>query len=296
MRKPARKSDRCQVVVSGPFAIRVGHENSEGDSRMAQNPPVAVVTGASSGIGRATALALAAANYRVVAVARSKDKLTELAALSPSISIEAVDAADGAAVVAMAQRVLKDFGTPAVIINCAGAGQWKYIEDTTPAEALTMLGAPFLAAFNVTHAFMRSMLAAKAGVVIHVQSPASQLPWAGSTAYASARYALRGLHEALCQDLIGTGVRSCHAVFGEVTSDYFTNNPGSHEHLPKIARMIPKMSPEQCATVLVRLSSHPRTQVVTPFMLRSFYWMHAVVPWLVRMLVGATGRKHLLTP
>src|SRR5205823_5735359 len=106
-------------------------------------------------------------------------------------------------------------------------------------EVQSMLGAPYLAAFHVTHAFMAAMLSAGRGVVIHVQSPASRIPFPGATAYASARFALRGLHEALCQDLRGTGVTSCEVMFGEVSSSYFDNNPGTHEHIPKIANLVP---------------------------------------------------------
>jgi short-subunit dehydrogenase len=49
-------------------------------------------------------------------------------------------------------------GVPNVIVNSAGAGQWKRIEHTSPAEAVTMMGAPCLAAFDTTHAFMQEML------------------------------------------------------------------------------------------------------------------------------------------
>jgi NAD(P)-dependent dehydrogenase (short-subunit alcohol dehydrogenase family) len=187
---------------------------------------LAVITGASSGIGKATARLLAADGYTVVLVARNRQALDRVAQeIGSQAIVEACDASDGDAVLAMAERVRRDHGVPHVIVNSAGAGQWKRIEDTTPAEAVTMMGAPYFAAFNVTHAFMREMLAEGRGVIVHVGSPASICTWPSSTGYAASRWALRGLHESLCDDLRGTGVRSCHVLFGRVSSPYFEHNP-----------------------------------------------------------------------
>ena len=252
----------------------------------------ALITGASSGIGAAAARAFDAAGYRVALVARTAEKLAETAeGLSNKPVVEAVDAANGDAVLAMADRLRADFGVPDVIINNAGAGVWKYIEDTKPAEAITMMNAPYFAAFNVTHAFMSDMLSRRSGVLIHVNSPAAEMVWPSCTGYAAARFALRGLHEALSQDLAGTGVRSCQVIFGEVSSEYWENNPGSRAYVPKISKTIPVMTPEACARVLLRVAERPRRQVVYPFMLRLYHWNYALAPWLVRWLLRLTGRK-----
>jgi short-subunit dehydrogenase len=254
-----------------------------------------VITGASSGIGRATALRLARDGWRLVICARRRAKLDELAqeiaAAGGEAVVEALDAADGHAVVAMAERVIAAHGAPDVVVNCAGAGRWIYIEDTSPEEARSMIGAPFMAAFHTTHAFMKSMLAAERGLILHVNSPAGVMPWGGATGYASSRFALRGLHEALRMDLAGTGVRSCHVLLGEVTSSYFDANPDSKEHIPSIARLIPSSSPEKCAEVILSAIRRPRNSISSPFMLTLFLWANAVVPWMVRWLVRMTQRR-----
>ena len=102
---------------------------------------------------------------------------------------------------------------------------------------------------------------------------------------------LRGFHEALCDDLWGTGVSSCQVVFGRVSSPYFDNNPGTLEKLPGIAKTIRTVSPEECARVIVGAVDRPRRQVVYPFMLRFYYWNHAVLPWVTRWLMRRTGAK-----
>jgi short-subunit dehydrogenase len=258
--------------------------------------PIAVITGASSGIGAATAKALARDGWRVVLVARRAERLEELAseiaAAGGEARPEALDAADGLVVMAMAERVLSEWGTPSLVVNSAGAGTWRFLEETSVGEIFEMMGAPFLAAANTSRAFMTEMLAAKRGLFVHVGSPASVMPWPGATAYTASRWALRGLHEALWQDLRGTGVRSSLVYFGEVTSEYFEANPGSHRYMPKLGAPIPVSSPEQCAEVLLKVVSRPRRVVFYPFALRVMAWLAAVTPGPTRWLAARTGRRH----
>ena len=145
----------------------------------------------------------------MVLTARNRERLEEVAqSIGDRAVVEACDAADGDAILSLAERVRRDCGTPDIVVNAAGAGQWKRIEDTPPSEAADMMRAPYFAAFNLTHAFMAAMLERGAGVFIHVGSPVSIFTWPSCTGYAEARWALRGMHEALCDDLHGTGVHS----------------------------------------------------------------------------------------
>jgi NADP-dependent 3-hydroxy acid dehydrogenase YdfG len=255
-----------------------------------------VVTGASSGIGAATAKLLAQEGWRVVLVARRAERLEELAAAiaeaGGGASAEVLDAADGAAVMAMAERVRSKWGAPSLVVNSAGAGKWRYLEETSVEEIVEMMGAPYLAAANICRAFMDDMLAAKRGLFVHVGSPASLVPWPGATAYSGSRWALRGLHEALCQDLRGTGLRSSLVYFGEVSSEYFEANPGSHEHIPTLAAPIPVSTPERCAEVLLGVVHRPRRVVFYPFALRLMALFAAIAPAPTRWLAARTGRRH----
>lgn len=254
-----------------------------------------VVTGASSGIGRATAVRFAKAGWRVIAMARTRSALEELhKEAGDNVVVTAVDAADGDACAAACANVVAEFGVPDVVVNSAGLGSWKYLEETTPKELAQMMGAPFFAAAHVTGAFLSGMIARGSGRILHMGSPASYQPWPGSTAYATSRWALRGLHESLRADLGGTGVTSTHVVFGEVTSAYFDNNPGSHEHIPRVARLIPLSTPEQCADVLFQTAtstSAPPAAIIKPFMLWVFLAVQWIWPGVVRASVVETGRK-----
>ncbi len=257
---------------------------------------IAVITGASSGIGAATASALAATGWRVVLVARRADRLDELAAVIAEAGgeamVEALDASDGAAVDAMADRIRSTWGAPALVVNSAGAGIWRFLEETSAAEVDSMIGAPYLAAAQTSRAFVGGMIAAGRGHLIHIGSPASVIPWPGATAYTASRWALRGLHEALRQDLGGTGVTSSLVYFGEVSSEYFDANPGSHEHIPSLGRSIPVSTSERCAEVILDVVRRPRPVVYHPFALHLLAWTAAVLPGPTRWLIARTGRRH----
>lgn len=246
---------------------------------------LAVITGASSGVGAATARALARNGTRVVLVARSAEALRDLAAeIGPTAFAHPCDAADPDAVADLAETVLAQHGVPDAVFNCAGAGQWKTLTDTAPQEVIEMLNAPALAALLVSRAFLPALLAEGRGVLIHVNSPACIAPWPSSVGYATARFALRGFHEALAQDLVGTGVHSCHVIFGQIRSEYFDNNPGTLEKMPAVAKWMPTLSPEDCAHHLMRHARSPRHDAIHPWPLRVLLGVGSLTPGLTRWL------------
>lgn len=247
-----------------------------------------LVTGASSGVGAATAREFAKNGSKVILVARSADQIQSLGNEIGELAVpEPCDAADPKAVDEMARRVLDKHGVPDVIVHCAGAGQWKTLLEAEPSEVITMMQAPYYAASFVTRAFLQGMLDRKSGIIINVNSPACLVPWRSSVGYAAARAALQGFHDALAQDLAGTGVRSCHAIFGKIDSPYFDNNPGVLDKMPMLAKTIPTLSPEACAMKLTRLAERPKHRIVSPWVLRVHTEFGRLFPgttrWLARL-------------
>ncbi len=252
----------------------------------------ALITGASSGVGAAAARELAGRGWKVVLSARDQSRLQSVSAsIGETSSYFACDAASPDGIRALEVFVRGNHRIPDVVINSAGLGQWKRIEDTPPAEANLMISAPYLAAFNTSRMFMRDMLQRRSGTLIHINSPACFMPWPSAVGYSGARFALRGLHEALCQDLAGTGVSSCHIVFVKIDSEYFAHNPGVEERMPRIAATIPTLSTTRCARIIADVVDRPKKQSIHPFMLRLYYWNHLVTPWLTSFLLRATGAK-----
>jgi len=253
-----------------------------------------LITGASSGIGAATARVMCRRGARVVLVARSADKLDALVAeLGDRAAAYECDAGDHRAVGVMAERVRAEHGVPDLVVNCAGAGRWLSIEETDPEEFLTMAAAPYLAAFLVTRAFVEGMLVRGSGWVVNVDSPASVIPWPGAVGYVSARWALRGFDAGLRADLRHSGIGVTRMVPGKVSSDYFLHNPGSEQRIPAIARLVPTLTPEKAAEAICRAVERGRREAIVPSMLRVFFWSERLLPRLTEWLAWRTGaRRH----
>lgn len=239
-------------------------------------------------MGRATAIALRGLGWTVFAVARRKAELDVLAAESGAIPIVA-DVADPAQVTALKDAVLAK-GTPDVVIHGAGAGRWLRTEDTDPAEARQMLDVPLYSNYLVTHAFLTSLLAQKTGQFIHINSPAGYQPWPHSALYAASRGGVRSFHEALRQDLAGSGLRSSHITFGKISSGYFDANPGVEDRLPGIGKTLKPLSPETCADEIIKLINRPRHEVIKPGLLRLYVLIWHIWPTPVRWLMRITAK------
>ena len=253
----------------------------------------ALVTGASSGIGAATARALTDRGARVLLLARRTGELQHVAASLPSgmATVYAVDLGVPPEVKQVTARIIAEQGIPDILVNNAGSGQWKFVDETTPEEAVQMMAVPYVAAFSITRAFLPGMLERNSGHIVNVSSVASRFVWPGATAYIAARWAVRGFTEALRADLDRTKIGVTLYESGVVRSGYWEHNPGSRERVPGMGKLVPELTPEAAARALVRGIERERKLVVAPFMMRLTYWQHAVFPGVVQWLMTRTGYR-----
>jgi NADP-dependent 3-hydroxy acid dehydrogenase YdfG len=152
----------------------------------------ALVTGASRGIGAATADALRAAGASVVAVSRTG---------SGGVSADLTRAAD-------VSRLIASVPAPDVLIHVAGAFVLSPIEATDPGMFDEILALNVGAAFNLIHAFLPGMRARGSGHIVTVGSIADHIAFPENGAYAASKYAVRGLHEVLREELRGSPIRA----------------------------------------------------------------------------------------
>lgn len=253
----------------------------------------AVVTGASRGIGAAIARKLALDGAEVILVARDKQRLQQVEEQIKSEGGQArhysVDLADTEAVEKFANEIQTILGTPDILVNNAGSGSWKFVHETTPDEALQMMEVPYFAAFNLTRAFLPEMMKRNSGHIVNISSVSSRFVWPGATAYHAARWAVKGFTEALRSDLYKTKIGVTLYESGVVESEYWQNNPGSRQRVPKIAMMIPNLTPEQVAMAVSKGIKKNKGSIVIPFMMKTIYLQHFFFPWAVQWLMTVTG-------
>jgi len=242
----------------------------------------AVVTGASSGIGEATATLLAARGAHVVLIARDYVRLEAVARHiregGGSADVCAGDLADPVAVASLARAILEKGLGPDILVNCAGAGCWRPTLDTPAEEAAAMMAVPYLAAFNLTREFLGGMLTRRRGHIVNVTSVASRLAWPGAVAYTAARWAMEGFTAALRADVYGSGVGVTLAMFGTVESPYWAHNPGSRERLPASATRQRALTVGEAAAAIVRGIEREQRFVLRPSVFRLLFLMNALFP------------------
>ena len=255
----------------------------------------ALITGASQGLGAATAREMAARGAEVLLLARSEDNLREVASTiersGGRAHVHPVDLADLEAVVATTGAIKAQGVIPDVIVNNAGIGRWMFVEETPLEEMQAIMAVPYFAAFAVTKAFISEMAERGSGNVCNVNGPGAWYPWPSSVAYASARWALRGFSAALRVDLRGTGVTVTDVVMARIASTYWENNPGADERVPWIDHLIPTMPVEQAARVVTDAVERERREATGPPMYTAFHQIGRLFPRLAHWCVYVGGAK-----
>ena len=184
---------------------------------------VAVVTGASSGIGEATVLELAARGASVVAAARSVEKLEELArrAAASGVLVVEADVADHESVEAMVELTLEKFGRLDVLVNNAGLGLSGRISELRPEDLRYVFEVNTIGPLNCVQAALPRM--ERGGRIINVSSVVGlrAIPKVGG--YCSTKFALNALSDSLRVEVAGRGV-SVTSVYPGTTRTSFRDN------------------------------------------------------------------------
>ncbi|MEK6984629.1 MAG: SDR family oxidoreductase [Nanoarchaeota archaeon] len=263
------------------------------------NNKLVLITGASSGIGAATAKEFAKHNARVLLLAR---RIEELRKVAEEIQREGgyakyypVNIADYRSVEKTANKIKKEVGIPDIIFNNGGSGIWKYIDEET-SEDISKLMTLYFGAFFVTRVFLPDILKRNTGHIVNMSSHVPVLPFPGANGYIVAHAAMRGFTDALRSDLYNTDINVTLLSCAKFRSTFWANNPGSEERYPKVALILGVPPVEVVARIIVK-STYKKKKVVTiPSLLKLADLINFICPPLMRWLLYHTGftRKDLI--
>jgi NAD(P)-dependent dehydrogenase (short-subunit alcohol dehydrogenase family) len=263
-------------------------------SKVSDSPRVVVVTGASGGIGRATAQRFAARGDRVALLARGARGLDgarrDVEALGGSATTYQVDTADAAAVEKVADRIEEDLGEIDVWVNVAFTSVFARFVDIEPEEFERVTQVTYLGFVNGTRSALRRMLPRDRGTIVQVGSTLAYRGIPLQSAYCGAKHATQGFHESLRTELLheGSQVRVTMVQMPAVNTPQFS---WVLSRLPRQAQPVPPIyQPEVAARAVVYAADHPR---------RREYWVggttaatlvvNAVAPGLLDRYLARTG-------
>ncbi|KAM9960370.1 hypothetical protein ACTFIW_009509 [Dictyostelium discoideum] len=236
-----------------------------------------VVTGASSGIGLEITKELAKKGSKVILIARNENKLKEIIENIKNeygnnqcyyISADLSKEEDLNNCLKEIGKISNDNGQYVeILVNCAGAGNWKFIEETSFKECNDMMSLPYFAAFNMTRLLLEPMLLHGEGTIVNINSPVSVNVWGGCIGYACSRWALKGFTECLRIDLRGTGVNVLEVIPGETKSEYFQHNGIGDDSFPLLSKFVPKVTVDQVAKGTIKAIENRKQKLILPLML-----------------------------
>ncbi|MEZ5571012.1 MAG: SDR family oxidoreductase [Halioglobus sp.] len=200
---------------------------------------VAVVTGGSSGIGRAIALELAQGGCKLAVVATSRERIDQTLALMPAAtrcSGYVCDVSDRAAVLALAEQVEQDFGQVDIIVNNAGFTSSAPFAEFDIDLFERIIRVNFLGVVNCCHAFLPKLQAREQGHIVNMSSMLGFVGVPNQSAYVASKFAIRGFTESLWAELDATHVGVTGIYPGTIQSDILQRASFSDE-LEKAAMM-----------------------------------------------------------
>lgn len=242
---------------------------------------VAIITGASSGIGRETAILFAQKKAKVTLAARRENRLEEVAGIINRLEGEALimptDVSDQTQVERMIEKTLERFGRIDILVNNAGFGQLASIEETSPDDMREIMGVNLMGTFYATKAVLPQMRKQGSGHIINISSVAGKRGFPFLGAYSATKFAMNAISEAMRIELTETGIDVSLVYPVTTTTEFFDvikSRAGRRFESPKMFTQ----SAYQVADAIVKCAENPKPEVLPFPLARLLILMNAAIP------------------
>jgi len=248
---------------------------------------VAIVTGASAGVGLAAARRLAARGDRVVLVARRREVLDAIAQEigASRAMVEAIDVSDLAALAALPRRVVERFGRLDVLVNNAGVNHRGPVHQRTARELADIVAVNLVAPIALTHAALAVM--ERGAVIVNVASLAGMIPVPEEATYSASKAGLRAFTRAVAQEQRPRGVRVAAVCPGPIDTDFISDV----DHVPDLVFSQPMRTPEEVADAVIACIDGDVAEIALPRVSGALATLGYVFPALERAIRPMMARR-----
>lgn len=256
---------------------------------------VIVITGASSGIGRATALALAKKGAHVVLAARREDPLEDLARECEALGVRALvvptDVSDAEAVRHLASEAVRAFGHFDAWVNNAGVYLMGRLEETPDDAFRQLMETNFFGTVSGSRAALTQFRRQGYGTLVNVASTFGAVTAPYVSAYVASKHAVRGFSASVRQEFLDTGIDVCTVLPAAIDTPLWQHTANYTGW--RIRPVEPVYTPERVAHAILRVLRQPRHEVFVGPAARTFAAMHGLMPRVFeRTMHGVTEAQH----
>ena len=242
-----------------------------------------VITGASSGIGRAAALEFARRGANVVLAARRRERLEAVATECRALGVEATPLVTDVSVREDCQRLIASVPRVDVLVSNAGFGIYEPIENAKASDLESMMQTNYFGAVYCTQAVLPQMLQRRDGAIVVVSSITGIMGYASMGGYCASKFALNGFAEALRSEVIGRGVRVSMVCPATTDTDFF--QIAERDKMPGASRMMLAMKPEKVARAVCDAAADGRYRRILPLFAHVYMRFKEIFPRAAHMLM-----------
>jgi len=255
---------------------------------------VVLITGASSGIGKQTAIEFAKLGSSIILVARRKNKLeqveNELKQFNVNTLVCVCDVSKKDQVEELSKIVLQKFDSIDILVNNAGFVIYGSVSDLSINEIESQMETNYFGMIYCVKNFLPLMLKKKSGHIVNVASVGASFSIPGVSSYCATKFAMLGFSEGLKHELYGTGVGLT------VVSPIMVRTPlfehPSFTNFSKFSTGV-SLSSETVAKTIIKASNSSRLEIVVPSVARAAIWFKQTFPFLINPIIGRIFRKQL---